>query len=75
MTIVSGATAERMDYAGYLMTRWPIVKPKATMSLPFTVFWSLGWSTLLAHTGPGQDLDGLLKSEIYFIHYFIDKHC
>ena len=24
MTIVSGATAERMDYAGYLITRWPI---------------------------------------------------
>ena len=25
MTIVSGATAERMDYAGYLITRWPIL--------------------------------------------------
>ena len=69
MTIVSGATAERMDYAGYLMTRWPIVKPKTTtLFLLFAVFWSLGWSTLLVHTGLGQDLDGLPKSESYFTY-------
>ena len=36
----------------------------------FAVFWSLGWSTLLAHTGPGQDLDGLPKSENCFIFFY-----
>ena len=40
------------------------------MSHVFVVFWSLGWFTLLAHTGPGQDLDGLPKSENCFIFFY-----
>ena len=39
MTIVSGATAERMDYAGYLMTRWPF--PPSSWKLPSFLFCSV----------------------------------
>ena len=73
MTIVSGATAERMDYAGYLITRcfsfcWPILIQEHPYRPPihisrFQVLLLLVWSILSLHTGHGLRLDGSQQSE------------